>query len=441
MHRSGWSRLALAVTVANVVTVYACGDETTEPPTVTSVVVTPDAATLVSLGETVQLVATARDGSGNTIADKMFTWTSSDESLATVSASGLVTAVANGTTSVTATTDGVSASASVTVADSLPFVLWVAEETSAILDDGTSAFRKNPAIPSLLATGGQLVSVGERFTEVIGRTFVWDSAATGYQPDDARGDAPLDGTRFVLYDADPDNRALRFPLTETGYVDVVPEADGHRVRIVVGGAAVLDFFSFGTITGVHTLPCCHFAVLGRFPRNLSAAGTIWLGEVALSFSYADTITGYTAYHDGFFQDATVSDIRRMDVLLPARGTVQLRLEVGSNVRFIDSDNFADLRVAFPAKDGGDSVVVSVGLRGIRGSLYINSFTINGRDDLLVYSFDTCGCYLYRGERINPVQIQMLDDAIRSSTRNMVLPAYLPFGVLEAILAPAIFPVR
>jgi len=103
--------------------VLACGgDDTTGlqtgngTPTVASVVVTPDAPTLVSLGETAQLVATARDGSGNTISGKTFSWSSSDQSIATVNASGLVTAVANGTTSVSATTDGISGSASATVA-------------------------------------------------------------------------------------------------------------------------------------------------------------------------------------------------------------------------------------------------------------------------------------------------------------------------------------
>ncbi len=47
--------------------VVACGD-TTEPESVGSVVVTPSTATLVSLWETVQLTASARDASGNPIA-------------------------------------------------------------------------------------------------------------------------------------------------------------------------------------------------------------------------------------------------------------------------------------------------------------------------------------------------------------------------------------
>lgn len=77
--------------------------------------VTPASATLVSLGETVQLTPSAKDANGNAIANKTFTWSSSDESVATVSTSGEVTAVANGSVTITATTDGINGTASVEV--------------------------------------------------------------------------------------------------------------------------------------------------------------------------------------------------------------------------------------------------------------------------------------------------------------------------------------
>lgn len=83
--------------------VLACGgDDTTGPqtgngtPTVASVVVTPGNATLVSLSELVTLTASAKDTAGNAISGKTFTWSSSDVSVATVDATGLVTAAANG---------------------------------------------------------------------------------------------------------------------------------------------------------------------------------------------------------------------------------------------------------------------------------------------------------------------------------------------------------
>ena len=62
-----------------------------------------------------QLTGTAQDASGNTISGKTFSWSSADQSVATVNSSGLVTAVANGSATVTATTDGVNGTATVVV--------------------------------------------------------------------------------------------------------------------------------------------------------------------------------------------------------------------------------------------------------------------------------------------------------------------------------------
>ncbi|MFL5582205.1 MAG: Ig-like domain-containing protein [Gemmatimonadaceae bacterium] len=70
--------------------------------TVTSVEVTPAAPTLASLGETVTLAARALDRGRNVVAGATFSWSSNAPTAATVSATGVVTAVANGTAVVTA---------------------------------------------------------------------------------------------------------------------------------------------------------------------------------------------------------------------------------------------------------------------------------------------------------------------------------------------------
>jgi plastocyanin len=59
-------------------------------------------ASLASLGETVQLVGTAKDAKGFTIAGATFGWTSDAPAVATVSSGGVVTAVANGSAHVVA---------------------------------------------------------------------------------------------------------------------------------------------------------------------------------------------------------------------------------------------------------------------------------------------------------------------------------------------------
>jgi Tol biopolymer transport system component len=63
-------------------------------------------ATVVSFGSRFQLTATARDAQGVEVVGHSVTWSSSDPSVASVSATGLVTAVAVGGAWITATVDG-----------------------------------------------------------------------------------------------------------------------------------------------------------------------------------------------------------------------------------------------------------------------------------------------------------------------------------------------
>ena len=84
-------------------------------PTLTSITVTP-ATPSVSVGSTRQMTATGTydDGSTKNITGSV-TWSSDDNTVATVSGAGLVTAVAAGTVSITATSATISGSTSVTV--------------------------------------------------------------------------------------------------------------------------------------------------------------------------------------------------------------------------------------------------------------------------------------------------------------------------------------
>ena len=75
----------------------------------------PSSATLSSVGATEQLTATVYDANNDIITGATVAWTSSDSSVATVNTNGLVKAVANGTTNITARSDSVSESIEVTV--------------------------------------------------------------------------------------------------------------------------------------------------------------------------------------------------------------------------------------------------------------------------------------------------------------------------------------
>lgn len=67
------------------------------------------------IGRTMQLSVSARDAQGVTLTGRAVTWASSDLAIATISATGLVTAIAAGTVTVTANVEGVEANVSLTM--------------------------------------------------------------------------------------------------------------------------------------------------------------------------------------------------------------------------------------------------------------------------------------------------------------------------------------
>lgn len=85
---------------------------TTAP--VASVTVSPATASLPA-GAGTQLSAVLRDAGGAVLSGRTVTWSSTNSAVATVNASGFVTAVAGGSATVRATSEGVTGSASITV--------------------------------------------------------------------------------------------------------------------------------------------------------------------------------------------------------------------------------------------------------------------------------------------------------------------------------------
>ena len=80
-----------------------------------SVQVTPSEVVLSALGDTARLSAVVSDANGNAVDGASVAWSSADTSVATVNANGLVTAVGNGSATVTATSGELAARARVRV--------------------------------------------------------------------------------------------------------------------------------------------------------------------------------------------------------------------------------------------------------------------------------------------------------------------------------------
>ena len=119
--------ILVVTAMAGLAWVAGCGDAATEPapyfPEPTTVTVSPATAELTALDATVQLTAEVRDQNGNVMAGATLSWASSAATVATVSASGLVTAAGNGAATINATAGSASGSAAVTVAQTVSAVV------------------------------------------------------------------------------------------------------------------------------------------------------------------------------------------------------------------------------------------------------------------------------------------------------------------------------
>lgn len=124
----------------------------------TSIAVTPATNTIAS-NQTVQLTATAtyNDASTEDISGTV-TWTSSDTSIATVSSSGLVTAVQEGSVTITATVPGstVSGTAAITVKDAKPTELSLTPSSVSLLAGTTATLTPSFKPENVNASGVKL---------------------------------------------------------------------------------------------------------------------------------------------------------------------------------------------------------------------------------------------------------------------------------------------
>ena len=156
----------------------ACGSDGGVAPdlSVASVVVTTAAPTFGAFGRTVQFAAEARNAAGITLTGHAFTWFSANTGVATVSTSGLVTAVAGGTTQVTASAAGkTSAGVTVTVAQAVATVT-VTSAAGSTPDTLFSSARTRQFNAAAADSNGNAIATV---------SFTWTSAATGVATVDA----------------------------------------------------------------------------------------------------------------------------------------------------------------------------------------------------------------------------------------------------------------
>jgi uncharacterized protein YjdB len=163
------------------------------PPKVASVAVSVPASLVA--GQTARAVATPKDENGTPLPDRAVTWYSSSASIASVTDSGVISAVAPGTAVVSAVSEGVSGQANMAVMapPRTPIAnVIVAVSPSAALIGQTA-----------IATATLQDSTGAPLS---GRTVTWESSNTTVATVDATGDVKAVGSGMAMIKASSEGK-------------------------------------------------------------------------------------------------------------------------------------------------------------------------------------------------------------------------------------------
>lgn len=249
-------------------------------PAVATVTVTPAAPSVV-VGGTTQLDAVVQDAEGNTLTRDV-TWSSASNSTATVSATGLVTAVATGTVKITATSESKFGEATVTVTQ-VPVASVVLSTVSTLV----------PGQPATL-TAETRSAGGATLT---GRTVTWSSSANSVATVDANGAITAVGVGTATITATSEGKSADATVTVRDGGWVTPaggqvDAAGGDVRIVVPAQAVAQAMAL-TVDAVATPPA-HPRLVPNTAYDLGPDGTTFATPVTVSISYDELPAGFSA---------------------------------------------------------------------------------------------------------------------------------------------------
>jgi uncharacterized protein YjdB len=177
-------------------------------PAINDVVVTPSPANII-ITQTAQLTATPRDAAGTAITGRAVTWTSANETIATVSTAGLVTAKTLGTTTISAVAEGKTGTATVVVTP-----IPVATVTIAPLVDAL-----------VVGDSKQLTATTkDSIGGLLGRTVAWSSSDIGIATVTAAGvlSAVAAGPVKITATSEGKTGTLDVVVRQVGSVTVTP---------------------------------------------------------------------------------------------------------------------------------------------------------------------------------------------------------------------------
>ena len=352
----------VAVPILALALIVACGGddeaaptEPPEPPVATTVSISPASVDLSSFGETLQLTAAVADQNGQAMAGAPVSWTTSDNSVASVSAGGLVTAVANGSATVTATSGSAAGTGSVTVA-----------QRAARIDVSPDAHTFSSLGDSLRLTAAPFDANDNAVEDA---TVTWSSADEAVATVDASGlvVAAGNGTASITAQAGAAGGAAAVTVSQVIVeMDVVPAAMtlfslGDTIRLVATGVdanghpgpamavtwvsqndAVASVDSRGLVTAVRTGSTDVFATaaelldsagvtvaqLAKEVRVTPEADTLAVGEMLSLSAVALDANGYVVEDTDYIWSTSNPTAAMVDdtglVTAVGRGTATIR---------------------------------------------------------------------------------------------------------------------
>jgi uncharacterized protein YjdB len=355
--------------------------EPTAPSIPASVELSATALSFSSLTESAPLVATVKTAKGVVMSDAALQWTSANSAVATVSASGVVTAIGNGTTMVTATAGpNAAVSASVTVAQ-VPVSLILGDTAFSFV-----ALTDTSHVPASLRDARQQAVTNVAIVWTSSDTLVATVAGTGLVTARANGEATVTATAGALTTSARIRVAQVAHGVETDRSGVLLEALTDTARAIARvvdrkgqplaginavwssvNPAIATVTAEGLITGVGTGTTTVRATYGALVREL----TVVVNQVPATLQLASNTVQFASLTDTATVLATVRDARNQ--LIPS-AVVQWSSNDTSRVRVSVSGLLTSVRngsAVVTAAVGQLSTPISVAVEQVAASLSLS----------------------------------------------------------------------
>ena len=335
--------------ILTVVLLAACGTEGSgpSPSPANTVALNTASASLTAIGDTVRLVATARDGMGNEVIGPSIIWYSNNPSVAVVSDLGTVMATGNGTTKIFVQWDNASDSASIQVhqvpdsislgspptwmfvGDTLRFAATVFDANDAVITGAPVSWSSSDVAIATIDGSGLATSRATgtvRFTANAGNGVTAEAALVNTAAPVRLGavgfDLELDTLRNLAYVSLPTRNEVAVISTVSGTIirrvvvgsgprGIDISLDGSKLYVALNGAgaiAVVDLASYSVgeiVIGDSLGSSSAWDVVEARPNRLFASanpgssGFAWIVQVATDAGNAYwRVAGHTIIRAG-----------------------------------------------------------------------------------------------------------------------------------------------